>query len=187
MFFCNPWHHHGKDDTDRLLEDNDKLSWLSPSFDSATTPGLESMASSCLEDLDSSSRSFFSDAPAFDAIFRKGSFRKTKRRKHRMTLGMFLFLGLFWYCHSYSNNTIATADTLIWIKSSAVRIWNGVPCLIVMNERMMLVLELSNKIDNAILSLFRWDDVDDAIVERIKKAILFMGKLMMDYTRERLP
>jgi len=56
-----------------------------------------------------------------------------------------------------------------------------------MNERMMLVLELSNKIDNAILSLFRWDDVDDAIVERIKKAILFMGKLMMDYTRERLP
>mmetsp|Transcript_31857 Transcript_31857/g.77213 ORF Transcript_31857/g.77213 Transcript_31857/m.77213 type:complete len:288 (-) Transcript_31857:209-1072(-) len=66
---------------------------------------------------------------------------------------------------SSSSMIIIIKDTII---SSAVRIWNGVI------PSTSKLIEILGKIPWAISSLFRWDEVDDAIIEWTKKTIILV-------------
>mmetsp|Transcript_31858 Transcript_31858/g.77216 ORF Transcript_31858/g.77216 Transcript_31858/m.77216 type:complete len:288 (-) Transcript_31858:209-1072(-) len=69
-----------------------------------------------------------------------------------------------------SSMMIVMKDTII---SSALRIWNGVV------PSTSKLIEILGKIPSAISSLFRWDEVDDAIIDWIKRTIILVPQKIL--------
>ena len=84
----------------------------------------------------------------------------------------------------YATILQAFRDATIWSKSAVVRIWDEVPTFTLVTEQMISFLAILDKIDAAIWSLFQWDEVDDAIVDWTKQTIVYVGKGILDITRE---
>lgn len=208
MFFCNPFQ-ETKDDGGPLSFpfrlDHEKLPWLTAlTGKGEDSPGLiKSTASwstdSCCDDdynlSDGHSHPVFHDAVSSEACEPSRSFwNDTARRRQLISvtvMGILMVIGC-WHCYSNSYHHNITLVSLldffnghrISVQNIAVRIWNVLPTAAMLMEQVTLLLRQASKIDNAILSLFRWDEVDYAIVDFTKRTILYMEKRMMDVGTE---